>query len=185
MSLSSQYPSLHDMEFLYPVTHILEKENYKFSIMHYSSPGMEAVEEAECVILCGSALGDEKVLGELEKFHWMKTFPGYILGIGTGANVLSLIFDGGVEECLGIGMARLCLTEQGRNDNLLGDMDGKEVFSIHTHAPVIPENFVALASTSGCTQCFVGLERIYGILFHPEVRHESLLARFCGLYDVI
>ncbi len=101
------------------------------------------------------------------------------MGICVGANLLSILFGGGVEECVEIGAVRL---REKKKDALLGNIGGKEVYTLHTLAPTPPKNFEVLAESEKAVQALKKADaNIYALLFYPEVRHSDIIERFCAL----
>jgi len=78
---------LHDEEFVRPVTDILE--NYK--VVHYEELKKEDL-DVDKIIICGTALKDNKYLNNLDKFSWLKDFKGEVLGICAGMQIIGKIF---------------------------------------------------------------------------------------------
>jgi len=182
VSLIEKERSLHEYEFVKPVGGAVEKTGADIQIRHYSELEDADIQKAKAIILCGTGLGDNKCLEDLDKFSWLKKYPGHVLGICVGADIISLMHGGSLDERKEIGAYRLT---QLAEDPVLGDMNQKEVYELHMLAPSTPPGFETLARTENCVQAFRSPEGCkYGVLFHPEVRQGGVIERFCGLGKV-
>ncbi|MCK4718625.1 MAG: glutamine amidotransferase [Thermoplasmata archaeon] len=177
VSLIEEENSLHHMEFVVPVEKEVKERGHETRTVHYSKLIVEDVPEAEGIILCGTALGDNAILNEQHRFSWLETISCPVLGICVGANLLCLALGGEVERCLEIGPVRLTATVK---DPLLGELNEKEVYDLHALAPLPPDSVQILARSEACVQAFKK-DSFYGLLFHPEVRHGDIIGRFCSL----
>jgi len=178
VSLVGEEGSLHELEFVKPVERLVRAAGMPAVVRHHSR--MEET-EVSCsgIILCGTALGDISVLRCVERFSFLSDCSRPVLGICTGANLLSLVHGGDVEDSTEIGMVEAHMIME---DRVLGDLEGREVFALHTLAPVPSDAFDIIARSPNCVQAFRdAAHSTYGVLFHPEVRHRGIIERFCVL----
>ena len=76
---------LHDDEFVKPVTDLLEN----FKVVDYREISKKDLDEAEKIIICGTALKDNKYFENLDKFSWLKNFKKPVLGICAGMQIIA------------------------------------------------------------------------------------------------
>ncbi len=131
----------------------------------------------EKVILCGAPLKDVAYLDHLEKFQWLKTFKGKVLGICAGAQVIALVFGSSVKKCTEIGMTEI---ETLKENSLFSSKF--EAYELHNLSFEPSENFEVLAKSEKCAQAIKHKKKeIYGVLFHPEVRNKEVIRKFLEL----
>ncbi|MDG6219915.1 MAG: hypothetical protein QCI38_00515 [Candidatus Thermoplasmatota archaeon] len=176
VSLSMDNPSLHDYEFVKPVKREVEKIGEAL-VVHHSEleVGHPLLSKSMGMVLCGTALGDNGIL-QSPNMQWLSSYRKPVLGICVGANLLSIVGGGGVEECLEIGMTQVTQTAE---DPVLGKVDG-EVYCLHSLAPLPPPDALIIAKSQSCIQAFKAGNR-YGLLFHPEVRRGDMIGRFASM----
>jgi GMP synthase-like glutamine amidotransferase len=193
VSLAAESPSLHDMEFVRPITREVGRVGSAIREIHHTDLTAAVLEEADGVILCGTALGDNQVLEETDRFNWLRTCTKPVLGICVGANLICKVHGGQLEENVEIGHVPVEMTVE-EEDPVIGELGKTEVYGLHTLAPILPDAFRALARSGdtgtgdphwqsrGCVQAFVRKDSsVYGILFHSEVRHRGIIHGFCRL----
>ncbi len=183
VSLSMDHPSLQDAEYVMPIERAVKAAGYGYDTAHRSALPASLAGGDGAVILCGTAVGDNAVIDAAGSFDWLKEHTGPVLGICVGANLICRAFGGGLKELDEIGHVRL-RGEGGPDDPVIGPLDGQEAYVTRALGPVLPEGFRALARSDAGVQAFVHKERpVYGILFHPEVRHREIISRFCEVAD--
>lgn len=182
VDLSCRDGSLSRDEFVAPVERLLCRNGVAFTTRHYTAVGAPEIESADAAILCGTALMDTGYMEHPELFRWLLSFERQVLGISSGMLALAAAFGGSTEPCREIGMTDV---------NVLAPdplFFGREVFSayaVHDYAVRVPGGeFVALAASDRCVQAIRHRSLpLYGLLFHPEVRNEWIVERFCELVD--
>lgn len=80
---------LHDEEFVRPVTQLLEN----FKVVHYKNLKERDLENADKVIICGTALKNNEYFKNLDKFLWLKDFKKPVLGICAGMQIIGKVLD--------------------------------------------------------------------------------------------
>jgi len=126
------------------------------------------------IIFSGTTLKDFEAQKHLEKFRWIKAYDKPILGICAGMQVISLIYDVPLTPCMQVGMTEI--TTQTVNP-LFGDTF--QAYTLHSLSTTQSEHFKVLAQSSKCIQAIKHKQKpIYGVLFHPEVRNQTILQNF-------
>jgi GMP synthase (glutamine-hydrolysing) len=99
-----------------------------------------------------------------------------LLGICLGAQTLAHAFGGRVDSASQpqMGFSEVHLTEQGKNDPLLGVLPPRfEALLGNAYAFEVPTNAVELARSEIQSQAFRVGERAWGVQFHPEARRAQ------------
>jgi GMP synthase-like glutamine amidotransferase len=165
--------SLGFCEFVLPIAAIAEKMD-EFTIKHYFEVTSQDLNICDSIILSGTALKDTATLNQLEKFMWLKEIQKPVLGICAGMETICMAYDGQLIKCLEIGMTPIISLK----DNPLFSSDYK-AYSLHSYCVEPTEEFEILAKSPKCTQAIKHKnKKIYGVLFHPEVRNEEIVKRF-------
>ncbi|MDN5340205.1 MAG: hypothetical protein PWQ30_1314 [Euryarchaeota archaeon] len=171
--------SLSRDEFVAPVERLLGRLGVMSVTRHYTAVGAPEIESADAVILCGTALMDTGYLERPELFRWLLSFERPVLGISSGMMALAAAFGSGTEPCREIGMADVRVLAP---DPLFAGQEEFSAYTVHDCAVQVPGEFVALAASDRCVQAIRHRSLpLYGVLFHPEVRNEWVIERFCGL----
>jgi len=101
-----------------------------------------------------------------------------VLGICLGAQLIASALGAKVERkaCREVGWCDLSLTEAGRKDALLGQLQPTEkIFQWHQDGFDLPSGAESLATSSVCPhQAFRFGDRIYGFQFHLEVDEPAI-----------
>ena len=167
--ISTCAEKLNENEFVKPIVNIVGED---FEVKHYSD--VVSVEGYEKVIICGTALKDNEFLENLDKFIWVLETETPILGICSGMQILALSFGAELVEAKEIGVANIKVLEE--NPLFSEDL---EVYELHGNGLTNLNQFDILAETSGSVQAIRHKEkRFYGIMFHPEVRNQSVVKNF-------
>ena len=162
--------SLGFYEFVLPLCDIVEP--LEFEVKHYSE--VTDVEKYEKVILSGTPLKDFGYLNEMNRFEWIRDCNMPILGICAGMQVIGLVFDSSLKLCREIGMTEIKTI---RENPLFSSTF--RAYELHTYGITPSDNFEILAISEKCIQ---GIKhkgkKIYGVLFHPEVRNKDIINQF-------
>jgi GMP synthase (glutamine-hydrolysing) len=176
VDLSYRPGSLSEAEFVAPVERIVRKEGHSSRVRHYTDLVPRDLASTDGAILCGTALADSGYLGRMERFAWLPAFPGPVLGICAGMQVIALVHGGAVREQAGIGMTGQEIVDP---DPLLAGRNRFEAYELHRLSVVPPDSFRILAVSPSGGQVIRHRELpVYGVMFHPEVRNEWLIRRF-------
>lgn len=163
---------LHFYEFVKPILDILKDDEVLVS--HYLDLKEEDLKSCDKVIICGTSLGDNGYLEDIDRFGWLRDFVKPVLGICAGFQILGLVFGGKMMKNLEIGF--FC---EKFSDKFLGLEGDVEVYHLHN-------NYVEFGEDWGvcCGEDFaqaVRQKNFYGVLFHPEVRNKGMILEFVGL----
>ncbi|VVB79204.1 GMP synthase [glutamine-hydrolyzing] subunit A [uncultured archaeon] len=174
--ISTCSETLHELEFVKPIEDIIGKE---FKTVNYKDLTQKHIDSAEKIIICGTSLKDNTFLKELGKFSWIKEYSKPLLGICAGMQIIGLVFGGKIKKKKEIG-----LIVSNFDKTFLG-LDGvKQVYALHNNFidfSKIPE-FEVFAKSLSCDQAVKHrAKKIYGVLFHPEVRNKEFIKKFCLL----
>lgn len=169
--------ALHSAEFFIPVVNIA-KEFGDVKIAHYLELKQEDIDNSSGIILCGTALKDDKYLENMDKFEWLLYYDKKVLGICAGMQLISLIF-GGKKLASGLEIGK---TEVFFKNTPFNMKESEYVYSLHKIAVSCPPSFKIYGESKKCIQ-MIGHEkkRIWGVMFHPEVMNEKIIERFCGI----
>ena len=168
---------LHDLEFVKPIEKILEKNKIKFKTIHYSELKEKHLKKAKKIILTGTSLKDNKFLEDIREFSWIRFFDKPILGICSGMQIISLAFDSELRQKIEIGF----YPENFTKEFLSLNRGENQVYHLHNNYAILPYNFENFTNSEIPQAIKHKFLPVYGILFHPEVRNEELIVRFCEL----
>ncbi len=167
---------LHDFEFVKPIEKILEKNKIKFRTIHYKELKNSVIKKAKRIIICGTSLKDDGFLEDLKKFEWIKECNKPILGICSGMQIISLVFGSELKKKTEIGFY-----PENFKKEFLGLSGEHQVYHLHNNYALLPYEFENF-SIGEIPQAIKHKDiSIYGILFHPEVRNEKIVEKFCEL----
>ena len=172
---------LHFYEFVKPVGKVLIENKIKGFIRHYTCLTKKDLVKASKVIICGTSLRDNWFLDEVEKFNWIKDYRKPVLGICGGMQIIGLVFGGKLERKSEIGFYKEKL-----NKEFLGLKGKEEIYHLHNnYVDFSSLNDFEVFSGGKVSQAVKFKERkIYGVLFHPEVRNKELIERFANYGNV-
>lgn len=163
-------------EFVLPIARIVERAGEVPTIRHYKDVEKNVPPGERSVILCGTALQDLAYIEHMNEFSWIAEGKIPVLGICAGMQVVSSIFGGTLDNRGEIGMTGIQVVG---DDPLVQGQKVFEAFELHTLSIVPPPQFHVLAVSARCTQVIRHPHYcIYGVMFHPEVRHEWVVERF-------
>jgi GMP synthase-like glutamine amidotransferase len=92
-------------------------------------------------------LKDNDFLKHVEDFGWIRKCDKPILGICAGMEVIGLVFDSSLQNCLEIGMKEIRLTSK----NLLFSSTFK-AYELHNNSVQPSKEFDVLAESANCVQ---------------------------------
>ena len=162
--------SLGFYEFVLPLCDIAEPVEYE--VKHYLE--VADVEKYEKIILSGTPLKDFGYLNDMNRFEWIRDCNIPILGICAGMQVIGLVFDSSLKLCREIGMTEVKTVKE----NPLFSSTF-EAYELHTYGISPSDNFEILAMSEKCVQGIrYKRKKIYGVLFHPEVRNKDIINQF-------
>jgi GMP synthase-like glutamine amidotransferase len=179
VDLCYEKDSLSQYEFVHPIARAIQTAGAAWEIVHYTEVEEGELQRYSHAILCGTALQDNAYMEKLDRFGWIKSFPGPMLGICAGMQVIGSVFSGELVPFGSIGLEKIEIL---RETPLLGKPGQMEVYHLHGFGVTLPREFLLLAGSSGRPEAFKLSGRpVYGIIFHPEVRSRWVLERFAGL----
>jgi len=158
--------------------------NVDFDVIHFTEINKlksYMLSDFDKVILCGVALKDFEYMNYLEKFEWLIDFSGDVLGICAGAQIIGKLFGCDFVAGQEIGLVDLKVLME---DSIFDEVDLSEVYCLHSQSILLNSRFDVLAKTSNFSQVFKLKDdnrRVYGVLFHPEVRNKKIIENFIGL----
>ena len=168
--ISTCKEKMHEREFVKPVERFFHNNFTK----HYKDVSSEDLKLADKIVICGTSLKDDVYLNNLNKFDWLDSFEGPVLGICSGMQIIGLHFGGKLKKKQEIGYYPEIF-----NKKFLG-MEGEvQVYHLHNNCVVFPEDFELYSSSGNVAQAVKYKGRpIYCVLFHPEVRNRIILREF-------
>ncbi|MFW5704434.1 MAG: glutamine amidotransferase-related protein [Nanoarchaeota archaeon] len=155
-------------EFVKPIEQIV-KENYE--VKHYTK--LKDLDKFSHVIICGTALKDNKYLESIELFKPIFESKAKILGICGGAQIIAKYFGAKITNFQEVGMKNIEILKE---DKILKNFSQKDVYLMHNFAFELPETFEKIAETQ--IPVLIKKENIYACLFHPEVKCEKIIENF-------
>ncbi len=169
--------SLAYSEFVLPILALAEPIEV-CTVRHYLELEPSELGNYSHIILSGTTLKDFEFLKHLENFNWIKTCEKPILGICAGMQTIIQAYGETLTACPQIGMTGITTLKQ--NPLFSGVF---QAYALHTYTiEAKNQTFDAIAESSRCIQAIKHKQKhIYGVLFHPEVRNQSILQRFLQL----
>ena len=172
-----QQPLLFE-EFVRPLLHIIGKETSRYKVITPQEIDTSQMEQADGVILSGTALKDNAYLTEKHRLGpiFSKNIP--VLGICAGAQVMASYYGALISASVEIGMHSFTILEP--DDPLLQDTSSHTGYVLHTLGITsLPPTLQPLLTSDTMTQLFRHVDKPhYGVLFHPEVRWHHLITNF-------
>jgi GMP synthase (glutamine-hydrolysing) len=167
---------LHDLEFVKPIENILNENKIKYFTKHYSKLSEADLKKADKIIICGTSLKDNYFLKDIEKFRWIDNFEKPILGICAGMQIISIIFGSKIKNELEIGFYKEKFLKE------FFSLEGEiEVYHLHNNYTISPKEFEEFTNSKIPQAIKHKSKKIYGVLFHPEVRNKNLITDFCRI----
>ncbi|MGD6805753.1 MAG: glutamine amidotransferase-related protein [Candidatus Bathyarchaeia archaeon] len=168
--------SLAYSEFVSPILAVVEPLE-PCKVMHFLDVKAEDIGGYSKIILSGTTLRDFEAQKHLDRFQWLKTCEKPVLGICAGMQIISLIFGVPLTECMQVGMTEI--TTQKPNPLFEGTF---QAYTLHSLSTSPSDAFDILASSAKCIQAIKHKQKpLYGVLFHPEVRNQTILSTFARL----
>ncbi len=159
---------LSNYEFVNPVKKIVNTITSS-EVVHYTNIP-DTLHKYSGVIICGTALKDNKYLDNIEAFRGVVGLP--VLGICAGMQVIGRLFGSLIKHCSEIGMTRIRAVKE-----FLGRGGDFEAYALHNNGIGLPDGFEPLAFSGECLHAF-RKDKLYGVMFHPEVRNPELISNF-------
>jgi GMP synthase-like glutamine amidotransferase len=179
VDLSWKPHSLSCSEFAGPVSTIVGHAGGHPETVHFSAINNGIIGRADGIILCGTALEDNCFASRADEFSWLLDVSVPVLGICAGMQVLCKLFGGTIYTGCEIGMTEISVV---KTDPLFHEEDVFMAYELHSFASNPPEDWAITAVSDGYVQAVHHPDRpIFGLMFHPEVRHEDLIMRFLTL----
>jgi GMP synthase-like glutamine amidotransferase len=179
VDLCYEKDSLSRYEFVFPIAKAVQSTGSRYQIKHFSELKVHKIEDADRIILCGTALKDNVYAERIEKFSWMRTFERPILGICAGMQVMASAFGGKIVPWPEIGLREIEILDE---TPLLGEPRSITGYHLHNYGVSLPQGFNLVAGSQEYVEAFKHRERpAYGIIFHPEVRNRWIIERFAQL----
>ncbi len=171
--ISTCQNKLSEEEFVKPIVNIVKNSKKEYKIKYYKDIGY--VDDYEKIIICGTALKDNEYLNYLTKFSWLKNTEKEVLGICSGMQIIALTFNAKLIKQKEIGMTKVIT----KNLNKLFSKEF-EAYNLHQNSLTNINKFDILAiSENDSIQAIKHKHKpFYGIIFHPEVRNESIIKNF-------
>ena len=171
--ISTCSQKLSEREFVLPISKIVKPEDCE--ILHYTECTEKDISKTSRIIICGTSLQDNAYLGDLNIFkNLLLGFRGPILGICSGMQIISSLFEDKIVKNVEIGMIEVRTLESNRL------CEGKfQAYSIHNFSVDNLEFFTILARSDTSVQVIKHKSRkIVGVSFHPEVRNQEIVENF-------
>lgn len=164
--ISTCADKLSELEFVKPIERLVGKCTTK----HYSNLTKEDTDNADKIIITGTALKDFGYLNH--NWNWLKDYNKPVLGICAGMQAIAQEFGVKIEDFVTIGPHKVTVVKE--NKLCAGSFDA---YFLHTKTGT--GNFEVLATTDG-KPCIIKhpSKEIYGCIFHPEVMNESIIKNF-------
>lgn len=175
-----QRGSLSREEFVDPVTEVVGRVD-DYRVVHALDLDKKSVVEADKIVLCGTALKDDKYLGFVDRFAWIRdeNLVKPVLGICAGMQVIGLLFNAKLVRRKEIGMTKIFVM---RKNKIFGEKKVIYAYALHKYAISKPKQFLVLAESERCIQAIKHEKKpIYGVMFHPEVRNKEIITNFLGV----
>jgi GMP synthase (glutamine-hydrolysing) len=161
------------------VARIVSRARLEWREAHFSGISKEEIRGAGGIILCGTALQDNVFAGKVQEFLWLRDLRVPVLGICAGMQALCLVYGGALRPASEIGMTAVRVT---RPDPILPDRPAFEAYELHSFSCDPPPGWEVTAVSDRCVQAVHHPDRpLFGVMFHPEVRNDGVVERFCAL----
>jgi len=178
VDLAGKPDSLSRDEYVGPVSRIVAAAGYEWRELHFSPISLSEISGADGIILCGTALMDNAFAEHMRDLTWLRDVRVPVLGICAGAEALCLAYGGRLIPACEIGMTEVRVTQA---DPVLGEPRDFTAYEVHSFACEPPAGWLVTAVSDTCVQAFRHPDRpIFGVMFHPEVRNDAVVERFCA-----
>ena len=158
---------LHDEEFVKPVIDTFKKRIFHIELTSIFDPPRD-LSSFKYVVITGTSIQDMEYKKHMDKWsEEIKEFPGKLLGICAGMQVLAASHNIKLKKCLSIGVKEVEI-----NNKRI------KVYDLHQYSVKENEKIEVLAKHK-CIEIFkVKGREHYGIAFHPEVLNKDMLLDF-------
>ena len=175
---------LHYYEFVKPVENILEnmkkEKKIDYFVKNYKKVNEKDLKKASKIIICGTSLADNEFIDNknISKFKWLLNYKKPVLGICGGMEIMGKVFGGKLLRKTEIGYY-----SENFKKEFLSLKGKKEFYHLHNYYVDFRDlDFEVFCENNGIVQAVKHMKKsIYGVLFHPEVRQNSLIKFFCLL----
>jgi GMP synthase (glutamine-hydrolysing) len=172
---------LHYFEFVKPVEDIVKNLEEPYITKHYSELTYDNIRDAHRIIICGTSLMDFDYEKHKEKFSFILQYPRPILGICGGMQLICIVHGCKSSKGIEIGMVDVNF-----NGEFLGMNGTQQAYALHQSIikddDIFKKTFKIYARSGSEKKCVQAIrhvhKNIYGVLFHPEVRHKDLIVNF-------
>jgi GMP synthase-like glutamine amidotransferase len=165
--------SLGYYEFVLPVIEVAKPLD-RWVVRHYLDVTSEDLSGCDAIILSGTPLMDTATLSQPDKFQWLEETEKPVLGICAGMQTIGVIYGMGLTNCLEIGMMPVTVVKE----NPFFSFDFK-AYSLHSVCVEPTADFEVWAKSPMCIQVIKHKsKRVYGTLFHPEVRNQEIIRKY-------
>ena len=164
---------LSEKEFVLPISNILGSVTHE--IFHYRECTVDLINSFDKILICGTSLQDNKYLEDINLFEkLLSNFSGSLLGICSGMQILCSVFGSSVITGSEIGMFEV----RTKSSNPISE-GNFQAYCLHTKSVMACDNFLVIAETDNSHQIVKHKgKNFFGVLFHPEVRNESVIENF-------
>ena len=180
---------LHYFEFVKPIEDILKKNNINYFKKHYRNLKDGDFNNSSKVIICGTSLDDSQFVKDINYFLWIRNYKKPILGICGGMQIIGLAFEleRQVKELdIKSNFSHILKkkTEIGFyyenfKKDFLGLKGKQEVYHLHNNYVNFSRLPFSGFTDNKITQAIKHKQKkIYGVLFHPEVRNREIILNF-------
>ncbi|MAG39882.1 hypothetical protein CMI41_02865 [Candidatus Pacearchaeota archaeon] len=176
---------LHGLEFVRPVEEILRQSKLDHETCHYKQLTERILNRCTHMIICGTSLRDNHFIEDVDKFRWLfDNFPDKpVLGICAGMQIIGVTFGEKLKKNQEIGYYHEKVSEDFLGLEKDFDEGEYEVWHLHNSYVDFSENawkiFMRSSDAVHIPQAVKHKEKkIYGVLFHPEVRQKEMILEF-------
>jgi anthranilate/para-aminobenzoate synthase component II len=185
---------MHYHEFVKPIEDIITKAGQQFVTKHYlnmtDTDLKKCLKTAHRIIITGTSLQDFSYAKDLKFFNFIKTWDRPLLAICGGMQILCEVFGSKLVEGQEIG-----LIGANFNGEFLGMTGEHEIYALHNMVVkddvTLKKNFNICARSADAKKSDAKTNyvqavknkhhKMYGVLFHPEVRNKDLIVNFLYL----
>lgn len=177
VDLCWQPASLSRDEFVGPVARIVERAGETWREVHFSRAADTDIAGASGIIFCGTAVQDNLFAERVAEYSFLFDTGLPVLGICAGMQALCLAYGGSIRPAPEIGMTRVRPLV---TDPLFGSAEF-EAYELHSFACDPPSGWKVTAVSDTCVQAVRHPTLpLFGVMFHPEVRNDGVVERFCA-----
>lgn len=170
---------LHYFEFVKPIEDIIERD---FVTKHYLDLSLEDLKKCDKVIICGTSLRDNDFLGRYHEFDWLLNFNKPVLGVCGGMQIIGMVFGNVGFKGRFFRKTEIGFYKEKFERRFLGLEGEVEVYHLHNNYVKFNSKDFLIFNKGRVSQavCYKK-KKIYGVLFHPEVRNREVIMRFVGM----